>query len=1713
MLRGSNTGLFLGICYYDTYTAYKEDLPKLGSLPLCTASQVSYAMDFKGPVAQIDTACASSFSAFLQAILSLKSGECDRCIVAGLAIHLRPTISYAFHSLKMLSDDGTSKCLDADANGYCRSESVICVLLEKESIANRVYARIVNCQTNCDGYKQEGITFPKYDNQYQLMKDVYKQAKINPLELDYIEAHMTGTPAGDPIESRAILSVLRPNYERPILFGCLKSNMGHTEGASALASISKVVKIFQTGLIPANLNYHKPNPFIAGLEKNIIIPVLETTSFCGNLIGVNSFGFGGANVHSILQKYEKSVTDESFILNNNQQLPRIINVCNRTVEGINYTFDFLLSNPNVLTREFLGLLNNVSKISPKQGMKFRGYLLINDMQILNKVHRRVDKERPLWLVFSHLERPWPQMSLNLFKFAAFCARIKSLSKVLQPFNIDLESLLTNGQETFENDIVAACVSVIAVQIGIVDIIRYLEIDAVGYIGQSIGEVAVGYADDCLSAEQAILIAYWIGVFTKQVQQVNGLMMSLSLSWQEAKKINTDCVTLAFNNSKFNTIVSGSEEAVQNVIHDLNAQGIVSQKVDTCGAAFHSLCIKGIYNLLLQKLKTIIIEPKKRSSKWLSTFNQSSEYLSSEYIASMITKPVYFAQALSSVSINAVILEIGHNSFLSEDTRNVLGKNVVNITTVNHQSKDSLASSLNWIGQLYLNGYNPKVEKLYPKVQYPVPRETATLSHLINWDHSKSWLVTKFPKYFTNVSANMRYTIDIQNKSYKFLLGHAINEKILLPATFYLMTVWRKIALSYGSPDYAKIPIEFRNVKFHQAIMLSHNDTLKFDVLLNNQTKTFTVTEKGLVCVTGYAHMPTDFNLMNPQTINCETSSDSLKLTSKEVYKELRLRGYDYGKSFQGVVEAMSDGSKGKVKFLNDWVSFADSCFQIILLGNEKRQLFLPIFIEYLRCDPLILFSAIEDAKKELGEPILDVYYDKVAQLGGTNGLFIKGVSGRAVERRQNFQNVLLENCHFVGYHEAWDIHCDKQTQEYIYLCLECMKVIQGLSKVLEDAIEDKIRKYLSKNGEKHVLMKTLFETLKPPKEAEKEAVKETNLVKLKSEEKCLKDILIENIAKYKKELSKDLIVSPTYEGAFRHQVEVAAENMLIKTAAITEMNCTYSFFFDRASEWMIAHNIRSRITVLHPDESVESTKLTSANFVRWDINDYKELPSIDKSDLFIYKDYQTSLILDQDTINRQADLNKVLAFAFESLLEERFMICCFRNQLSLLEERLIQFLNHPQVSFTDMTLFKQLAEEVGFIVIDEKFVRDENSDLKWTFLLLKKPLPSQILRQNEVIISVDSRSYEWVIKMKKAMKDEKMKRIWLMATASPLNGVLGMIRCLRKEPRGEVFRCIYNAGDNEGQSYSLTNEIIKKDLVMNVFKNNQHGSYRYSVIDNFEEQVTKAKHVYLDVKVKGDLSSFRWFQARQDSWKTLPNKISQRELKLVHVYYSALNFKDIMMASGRIPPNAYPLSHMDNCSIGFEYSGIDLKGQRIFGLCDNQAIATSLLITGSSNDFQWKVPDKWTLAEAATVSVCYVTAYYALFIRGKLRPGESVLIHAGSGGVGQAAISVCLSRGCEVFTTVGSKEKREFIKTKFPKIDDNHICSSRSTDFEEKILKMTNGRGVDVILNSLAEEKLQASLRCLTDFGRFLEIGKYDIIENNPLGWSLQLNMIATLSN
>jgi len=153
-------------------------------------------------------------------------------------------------------------------------------------------------------------------------------------------------------------------------------------------------------------------------------------------------------------------------------------------------------------------------------------------------------------------------------------------------------------------------------------------------------------------------------------------------------------------------------------------------------------------------------------------------------------------------------------------------------------------------------------------------------------------------------------------------------------------------------------------------------------------------------------------------------------------------------------------------------------------------------------------------------------------------------------------------------------------------------------------------------------------------------------------------------------------------------------------------------------------------------------------------------------------------------------------------------------------------------------------------------------------------------------------------------------------------------------------------------------------------------------------------------------------------------------------------------------------------------------------------------IIDADKNFVWIVPDKWTMEDAVTVPCVYSTCYHALFTKGKMKKGDKILIHSGSGGIGQAAIHLALHEGCEVFTTVGTAEKRQFLKEAFPSIPDDHIGNSRNTSFEEMIMQQTRGRGVDIVLNSLAEEKLQASVRCLAKRGRFLEIGKFDIISN-----------------
>lgn len=255
------------------------------------------------------------------------------------------------------------------------------------------------------------------------------------------------------------------------------------------------------------------------------------------------------------------------------------------------------------------------------------------------------------------------------------------------------------------------------------------------------------------------------------------------------------------------------------------------------------------------------------------------------------------------------------------------------------------------------------------------------------------------------------------------------------------------------------------------------------------------------------------------------------------------------------------------------------------------------------------------------------------------------------------------------------------------------------------------------------------------------------------------------------------------------------------------------------------------------------------------------------------------------------------------------------------------------------------------------------------------------------------------------------------------------------------------------------------------------------------EERSQSGHCYANVLQRGDLSTLTWIQGSIDA---------SRRTDIINVQYASINFRDIMLATGRLSMEVFGTNRLDQeCILGFEFAGVTQRGERVMGLIISGAMATQIV---PAENLLWRVPEKWSLQEAATIPVVYVTVYTAFFLYNPIARGKSVLIHAGSGGVGLAAIRVALAYGMEVFTTVSTAQKRQFLLSTYPQLKEANIGNSRDCSFETMIKLETAGKGVDYVLNSLSDDKLQASIRCLGRGGTFLEIGKFDLANDTKIG-------------
>ncbi|XP_052754570.1 fatty acid synthase [Galleria mellonella] len=1575
-LRGSRTGVYVGVSNSETDEMWTLDPDKINGYALtgcCRAmfpNRISYTFDFKGPSYAIDTACSSSMFALAQAVDAIKAGHCDAAIVAGANLCLKPGNSLNFHRLSMLSPEGRCAAFDAEGRGYVRSEATVAVLLQRRAQARRVYAAVRGARMNTDGHKEQGITYPAGDMQRQLAADTFRQAGLRPQDVVYVEAHGTGTKVGDPQEVNAIAELFCKDRKTPLLLGSVKSNMGHSEPASGLCSIAKVLIAMEKGVIPGNLHYKTPNPDIPALSDGRIKVVDRNTPWEGGLVAVNSFGFGGANAHVILES--DGAEAEAAAVRGADALPRLVLASGRTEPAVRALLQ--LAAEHAAHAPLHALLDAVhARAVP--GHAHRGYRVLADPPVEEIIELESGEPRPIWFVFSGMGSQWAGMARSLMHVPPFAAAVQRAAAALRPHGVDLLHVLTDAPDTAFEDVVNSFVSIAAVQVALVDVLRAVDIRPDGIVGHSVGELGCAYADETLTAEQAVLAAYWRGRSIVEAALPPGAMAAVGLTWEQCVERCPPDVVPACHNAADSVTVSGPVPSIEKFVAELSAAGTFARRVNSSGVAFHSKYIAAAAPLLRDRLRTVIPDPKPRSSRWVSSslpkdqWNSEIAKLSdAEYHVNNLLSPVRFAEALAAVPARALVVEVAPHALLQAVLRRALPAAAAHVPLVRRDRPEPRVQLLAALGRLFAAGAQPAAGRLYPAAAWPVPRGTPGLAARVRWDHSVQWSVAHFGGAAR--SGEHVVELDLARAPDAYLAGHRIDGRVLFPATGYITLVWRTMAKLHNK-KFEETPVVLEDLQLRRATIMSQDAPVRFLVNILDGTGEFELSEGGSVVVTGkvrIAEEPAAERLVLPP-VSAADEPDLLPLVTDDIYKELRLRGYNYSGVFRGIRSSDPRGTRGELEWNGNWISFMDTMLQFSLIGANTRELYLPTRIQRVSIDPAAHLAA------GAGVDVLPVRREPDVDVVLCGGLEFRGVKTSLAPRRTNVQS-------------------PPKLEKYVFVPYDNSKIItEDASRSKRDALTVSLQLVLENAG----------------------------TLRLKVTEAALgrpADALLAPLA---------LQVLET-EPQVRVDVSLAAG-----TAA--------------ASYTAAVQHLGIKVTTRDASETAP--------------------------------DSGCHLVLASGVAARE-DGGATLGRLAEALCE---------GGMVLLEE-------------APAALGGAAAERAGLEPVSRQAAAGHE------YVLLRRRAAAAELA---VVELGAERSFGWVARLRAALRRAEAAEAAEAAGAAlrvaavsraAAGGALGLAACLRAEPGGRALRVFHLPGEREpfspaAPAYAAQ---LRKDLAVNVLRDGVWGSYRHLLLDDLADAQLQVEHAYVNTLTRGDLSSLRWIEsplrfASEMQWPP--------HTDLCRVYYAPLNFRDIMLATGKLPPDALPGNLAgQECILGLEFSGRSSSGARVMGMVAARGLATSVV---ADKGFLWEVPAAWSLEQAATVPVAYATAYYALAVRGRMRRGEAVLVHAGTGGVGQAAIAIALHAGCTVFATVGTAEKRAFLRERFPALDDANIGCSRDTSFEQMVMRRTRGRGVDLVLNSLAADKLLASVRCLAEGGRFLEIGKLDLSNNTSLGMSIFL--------
>ncbi|QIS08104.1 polyketide synthase Pks13 [Nocardia arthritidis] len=803
-LRGEPVGVFIGTSTSDfqliaALSLGEEDAGApasaaayglTGSSSGIISNRISYFYDFRGPSVAVDTACSSTLVAVHQAVRALREGDADLALAGGVNMLLAPMITLGFDSIGAVAKDGRIKAFSSDADGMVRSEGAGLIVLKRlvdaERDGDRILGVIKGSAVNSDG-RSNGIVAPNPEAQADVLRRAYRDAGIRPSDVDYIEAHGTGTLIGDPIEAEALGKVVGRGRDddRPALLGSAKTNFGHLESGAGAASLAKVLMAFQHNVIPPSINFAGPNPYIP-FEQSHLQVVTEPTEFPRYsgvaTVGISGFGFGGTNAHVVVQEYVATpvvpeVTAEAdgdiettdvvaeaeaivaqpepeWSAERTEPLPVIIAVSgylpSRRRRAAAELADWLESDAGQATP----LADVARSLAKRSHWRSRGVVLAQTHEEAIAGLRAIAAGKPGTGVFT---ADSPATLGPVWVLAGFGAQHRKMGKQLYQENSifrkavdEVDELVQDEagysiREMFLDDaqdynVGTSQVGIFTIQIGLAAVLRAHGAEPEAVVGHSMGEVAGAYLAGGLNLEDAVRVicarSRLMGEGEAMISDADVRNMAIvELSAADIEQLLAEYpeVETAVFAAPTNTVIGGPKDQVEAIVAQVEAAGKFARILPTRGAG-HTSQMDPLLGELAAELAGI--EPSKLKAGLYSTVNKEEFYRpghdpvhNEDYWVKNMRHAVYFTNAVK------LAVDTGYTTFLELAPNSVALMQVLGTTYAAglhdaqliptlKRKEDEAAGVIAALAQLYVHGHKVDLPSLLPAGEYAdIPRTT------------------------------------------------------------------------------------------------------------------------------------------------------------------------------------------------------------------------------------------------------------------------------------------------------------------------------------------------------------------------------------------------------------------------------------------------------------------------------------------------------------------------------------------------------------------------------------------------------------------------------------------------------------------------------------------------------------------------------------------------------------------------------------------------------------------------------------------------------------------------------------------------------------------------------------------------------------------------------------------------------------------------------